>query len=126
MGDMLKNGLAWLAAQQTAHVSGNVIYQRGADQITVAAMAGDVRYEVTESDGLVTQYISRDFLIDSALLVIDAARILPARGDKIIETLNGVTHTYSVLPPPGGEHHYRPCDPARVKLRIHTKETAAV
>jgi hypothetical protein len=62
----------------------------------------------------------RDYLIDTADLVLAGEQALPAKGDRIEEIDASKKHTYEVLPL-GGEQHWRYSDPYRRTLRIHTK-----
>jgi hypothetical protein len=67
---------------------------------------------------IVTQ--SRDYLIDAAELAIGDERIMPIKGDRIIESVNGGTFTYEVMGP-GDEPVWRWADVYHRTLRIHTK-----
>jgi hypothetical protein len=120
MTDMLRDGLSWLAGKLTSHAAREVTYQRGESQATVLATLGKTVAEQDSGEGLIMRIEIRDYLIDTASLVIDGQQVLPERGDLIIETEDGKSFTYEVLPI-GSDRAWRYSDPFRLKLRIHTR-----
>ena len=117
---MLDTASQWLSDQLDEHVSNEVLYCRGSLTAELVAGHGRTAFELTDSSGMILSVESRDFLISSALLVLDAVRVLPEVGDQIIETRQSQVHAYEVMRF-GSEQHYRFCDPYGHKLRIHTK-----
>lgn len=117
--DLLAQGHAWLDRQRRAYASQDVRYARGADVLaSVPATIGRTLFDLTDADGVVTRAESRDFIITAADLILPTAgSIEPKVGDKITEG----GFVYEVLPF-GNEPHWRWGDPARVSLRIHTKQ----
>ena len=123
MADLLESGATWLAGQFKAHVSRDVTYQRGVQQIVVKATVGRTEFEQADESGIVTTHQSRDYLIHAADLVLGGGPTLPEPGDRIVEVVGSTTYTHEVMAIPSGEH-YRFSDPYRVLLRIHTKLVA--
>lgn len=120
MTDMLRDGQAWLAEKLKMHASRLVIYQRDDAEAELPATIGRSFYEQDDGEGIVTRSQVRDFLIDTADLLLSPIGSLPKRGDWILETENGTTFTYELMSL-GGEPAWRYSDPFRLKLRIHTK-----
>lgn len=118
--DLLSAGAAWLEGQRHLHLSHDVTYVRGANSVVLAATIGRTPFEQLDSSGVLQRIESRDFLVRAQDLVILAAEITPARGDKVQETIDGVVYTYEVLPF-GGEPLWRWSDETKITRRIHTK-----
>lgn len=123
MPNLLQTGSAWLADQMKTHASVDVVYERGAEQVPVKATVGKMEFELDDGSGLVVRVQSRDYLIQSADLVLGGVPSLPVSGDRIRETQGATTFVYEVNAP-GNEPHYRFSDPFRKLLRIHTKHVA--
>jgi hypothetical protein len=123
MSNLLQAGQAWLADQLKTHAASTVIYQRGNQQVTVAATIGRTLLKLEDAYGGVhLQWTDRDYLIQAADLVIASVQVLPERGDVIREpTADGKTYLYEVMAP-GSEPHWRWSDVYRKLLRIHTKQ----
>jgi hypothetical protein len=120
MGDLLNQGSAWLEGQRKKHATREVTYWRGADAVAVKATIGRTLFEQDDGAGVTVRVQVRDYLIDTADLVLAGNPTLPAKGDRIEELDASQKHTYEVLPL-GGEQHWRYSDPYRRTLRIHTK-----
>jgi len=122
MGDLLDDGLAWLAEQLKAHASRTVVYRRGANEVTVQATVGRTLLKLDDGYGGVRmEWTDRDFVIAADDLVLGGEKTLPQRGDQVRETVDGQTLVYEVLAP-GSEPEWRWSDPHRRLLRIHTKQ----
>jgi hypothetical protein len=121
MTDLLKTGVAWLGGQLQAHASRTINYVRGASTITaIAATRGRTEYETTDEEGNVTtSHTDLDWIVDAALLVLDGSALEPRSGDRIIETVGAVTHTYEVMPQAGLQCFSM--EPTGTLYRIHTK-----
>ena len=120
---MLAVGSVWLNGKRRAHMASSVTYARGVYSVVVQATIGTTDFS-TEDEFEVFQNIeTRDYLIDSADLVLNAVEVLPARGDTIAVVVGSTTYTYEVLAP-DGEPVYRWSDRGHAVLRIHTKLTA--
>jgi hypothetical protein len=120
MPNLLEQGAAWLADQLRTHASTEVVYQRGAQRVTVAATIGKTEFEVDDGTGILQRFQSRDYLIQTADLKLGGLLTLPVAGDRIREPQGSQVFVYEVLAP-GNEPHYRFSDPFRKLLRIHTK-----
>lgn len=103
---------------------GPIRYTRGGTYVDIA-LAGRGRSQFTVGSGQVlVQVESRDFLIETAALILDGQLVLPERGDVITETMGGRTYTYELLDL-GDEPSWRYSDEYRLQLRVHTKLTDA-
>ena len=121
MTDLLSQGLSWLEDQRHQHLTRLVTYQRGGNEVELAATIGRTVFEQDDHAGGLTRIESRDFLIRAADLILAAETTLPQPGDRIIETDAIATYTYEVLAP-GSEPPWRYSDVNRLTLRIHTKQ----
>ena len=117
MSDLLEKASSWLADQRRRHLSQMVVYSRGGQSIEIAAALGSTTFEVSDEYGVIEKWESRDFLIAAADLMLGGVTVTPQRGDRVTAGVK----VYEVLAP-GKEHVYRPADPYRVTLRIHTKK----
>lgn len=123
MTDMLEQGATWLDDQRHQHMTRAVTYVRGTSTVDVQATIGRTVFEQVDEFGIVQKIETRDFLIRTADLVLDAQVTLPQRGDLVRETEGTTTFVYEVLAP-GNEPVFRYSDPYRKALRIHTKHIA--
>jgi hypothetical protein len=121
MVNLLQRASDWLEAMRTKHASHSVTYQRGDAVAVVSATIGKTVFTVDEGGDIATQFVSRDFLILTAELVLTGQAVLPQRGDRIQEMQGEQTFVYEVLAP-GKEPCFRYSDPYRKTLRIHTKQ----
>ncbi len=121
MPDLLAFGMEWLADRLKAFAARSVIYRRGTEDVTVAAVIGRTLLKLDDGYGGVRmEWTDRDFLIRPEDLVLGANAVLPERGDTIRETVETTTFVYEVMAP-GKEPAWRWSDPHRRMLRIHTK-----
>lgn len=119
--DLLKFGSDWLVDQLKAHVARQVVYQRGASEITVTATIGRTLLKLDDGYGGVrVEWTDRDFLIPAAELILAGVPVLPERGDQIREVDGAVVHLFEVMTP-SGEPPWRWSDVYRKLFRIHTK-----
>ena len=121
MTDMLHTGQSWLGEKLKAHASRLVTYQRDTVEAELPATIGRSTYEQDDGEGIITRSQVRDFLIDTADLLLSAIGTLPRRGDRVLETDGNTTVVFEVMAL-GGEPPWRYSDPFRLKLRIHTKQ----
>ena len=122
MGDLLAKGADFVQRVRNAHMTRLVVYGRGGESVEIAATVGRTVFRLEGSHGQVTRYISRDYLVAAADLVLDDERITPQRGDVIRETADDVTYVHEVMSPSSSEPDWRYSDPQRRTLRIHTKQ----
>jgi hypothetical protein len=120
MTDLLDKGSAWLEGQRKKHATREVTYRRGANAVVVKATIGRTVFEQDDGAGVIIRTQVRDYLIDTADLVLAGQPTLPEKGDRVEETDAGKKYVYEVLPL-GSEPHWRYSDPYRRTLRIHTK-----
>lgn len=117
---MLQSASAWLEDQRVKYCSRKVIYARGSATVEVNATTGRTLFLVDDGYGAQVRTESRDYLILTAELILDATQTLPQVGDQVREVVGNQTFIYEVVAP-GGEPHYRYSDPYRQTLRVHTK-----
>lgn len=126
MADLLESGQDWLAGQLKTHASREVVYQRGASQVTVSATIGRTLLKLDDDyGGIRMEWTDRDFLIQAADLVLGTETITPQRGDQVKETVGSIVTTYEVAAY-GNEPPWRQSDPFGIVLRIHTKRIDSV
>ena len=118
MQDLLRQGAEWLEEQRTAHMAALVTYARGAATVTIAATVGRTEFQGADAGGMLTEFVSRDFLVAAADLRLSGSAALPAVGDRITEG-DGAVH--EVMAPGGNEQPWRWSDPYGLAYRIHTK-----
>jgi len=97
-----------------------VTYTRGDDSVALTAGVGRSEYENADLQGIVAVGATRDYLIRAADLRLGGVVVEPERGDAIAETIGSTVYTWEVMPL-GAEPPFRPCDPGRTLLRIHTQ-----
>jgi hypothetical protein len=121
VGNMLNEGREWLTEQLTANASVVVEYVRGESAIELLlATVGRSIFDEEDARGNLITVETRDYLVKTDNLIIDAIQSFPMEGDLIIETQADRAYTYRVLPV-GAEPCYRFVDAGRFMLRIHTK-----
>ena len=122
MPDLLADGCAWLVGQRKDHMSRTVTYKRGAFTVDLSATIGQTVFEYPDEYGVIQRVEARDFLIDTADLILDSALVTPEQDDLILDTQGAVVTTYRVMAL-GTEPPWRYSDPHRKALRVHTKLT---
>ncbi len=102
MANVIKDGLAWMAAKLKAYASDAVTITDGTNSISgVLATIGKTEWEYEDESGVVDRMETRDFLIDATDLDFGSGPVLPKRGMKIVEVIGTVTFTRTVASPPG-------------------------
>jgi hypothetical protein len=120
VADVLERGSAWLEGQRKKHATREVTYRRGLNMVVAKATIGRTVFEQDDGAGVIIRTQVRDYLIDTADLVLAGQPTLPEKGDRIEETDAGKKYVYEALPL-GSEPHWRYSDPYRRTLRVHTK-----
>lgn len=124
MADLLQAGLLWLSDIQQAHQARTVYYERtGAGVCQLLATPGPrprPREPLALEGGSATAWTGTIWTFPAASLVLGGAPVLPARGDRIRDEVDGTTWTYEVLAEPGEEPYYW-ADTACKVLRVRTK-----
>jgi len=116
MADLLRDGLAWLEQQRTAHMTSPVTYRRaGQAGTSVQATFGKTDYEVADDYGATIRTHVIDFLILAEAFSTEGFE--PQAGDQIVA--DGRIYEVMNL---AGESCWRWSDPYRTTLRIHTKD----
>jgi hypothetical protein len=120
---LLRDGLAWLEQQRTAHMTSPVEYRRaGQPAKEVQATFGKTDYEVADDYGATIAASAGDFLILAEELGIE-----PEAGDIIAapSTSSGQAGRRYEVMNLAGQSCWRWSDPYRTTLRIHTKDVGA-
>ena len=118
VADMLASGAEWLAGQLHASASTAVVFVRGNTAVEANATIGSSAFEAAGQNGVVERWESRDFIVRAADLPFGEMQ----RGDKVVETINGIATTYDVTSPRGVPlWHYG--DAFRQTVRIHTVQS---
>lgn len=115
---MLAAGAAWLAGQLKTAAATPVVFVRGGSAVEVKATIGASSFEAADQSGVIERWESRDFIIDAADLPFGE----PQRGDKVVETVDGIPITYDVASP-RGVPLWRYGDAFRKTARIHTVQS---
>ena len=114
--DLMRNALAWLEEQRGQFLTVPVSYWRGDFVVSLPASIGKTVFKVADDYGRFQYIESRDYLINTASLIINGERVLPESGDEIVED----NLIYEVMAP-NNEPEWRYSDSYRQTLRIHTK-----
>jgi hypothetical protein len=108
-----------------ADVLGVLIIYTTADGVEVGplvAIAGTSAHAIDGGAGAAIEYQSRDYLVKARELVDDGGnQIEPASGDQITEVDTGVSALVKL--PSADDPVWRWADVARVRRRIHAKQT---
>jgi hypothetical protein len=123
MPNMLDVGSAWLERMREKHATMDVEYVRGGETFSLRATVGKTVFQVSREYGLFERTESRDYIVDSARLILAGAVTLPKKGDRVRETDGAKAFIYEVMAP-GMEPCWRYSDLQRRALRIHTKLVA--
>lgn len=107
----------WLASMRPRIDVSTVTYTRGTTTLTISATPGAVRQpsELVEP-GVVLVTSDRDYLIAASDLTFGE----PVIGDRITETINGVSETYEVKTPGDGRKAWEWHDRDHTTYRVHT------
>lgn len=108
---------SWLPGQAAQVAGVTVTYTRGAVTRTVAALEGRTVFASQMDGGPRVEFGDRDYLIEAADLTAFGD---PQLGDRITETLNGVSRTWEVKTPGTGDPAWRWSDPGHTRYRVHT------
>jgi hypothetical protein len=119
VADAFQTASAWLQGRRHEHLTRAVAYWRGAEHVDVLATVGRTEFEAATEVG-VELSASRDYLIRAADLALGGSSIEPAAGDRIHETLGGVTAVFELAAPAGGPP-WRWSDPECTVYRVHCK-----
>jgi len=122
MTNLLKTGSDWLEGMRKEHATSSVVYWRGVNSVTVVATIGQTIFAITDEYNVEVRTVMRDYLIQTADLIIDGSVVTPARGDRIKETVGESVYVYEVMGPGNNEPEWRYSDDFNKTLRIHTKK----
>lgn len=121
MPNLISRGMEFLARSLGQAAGVEVTYARSAASVTLTAWVGRTVFARTQSEpGPSVIFGERDYLIPVADLVLAGSPAVPARGDRVTETIDGQAVTFEVAPVEG-EPAWRYSDPARTLYRVHCK-----
>lgn len=123
MTNILQDGAAWLGGQLKDHAGVSITYARGTNSVSITATVTLHEYEVVDTEGFGITAVSRDYIVHAADLVVAGSTITPRAGDRITETVGGVSQTFEVMAL-GQLKEHEPVDSDGLLLRIHTKKIA--
>jgi hypothetical protein len=117
---LLSRGLAFLRSKLAEGAGVSVVYSRGATSGTITAWVGTTLFTGQVRDGIggFVEWGERDYLFP--LSAISTSFTEPRRGDRITETINGVSMTFEIQGPQG-EVAWRYSDSERKLVRVHCK-----
>ena len=124
MPNLFQKARDWLPGQmQAAAGVGTLTYTRagGAGALALEPWVGQSGLLDTIEGPARISWGDRDYIVRQDELVYGGVAFLPAIGDRISETINGVAHTFEVQTPESGELHFRWADTNRSMLRLHVK-----
>lgn len=122
MPNALTEALNDLLGHLQVETGETVTYRRGADSVTLTAVAGRKERQGIIDDGLAMATDELEFKLDPADLVLDSTQVLPERGDEITRTVGSASHVY-VVRSEGGLPCYR-IDPLGTCLIVRAKREA--
>jgi hypothetical protein len=119
--DRLASGLAYLTTQLRDNASQAITYTRGIHSVSTRAVVGKKLLKIMESDGSFRmEWTDADFCIP-APITLNAASVIPERGDLIAITVGSESQTFEVLPF-GNDPCWRWADPiGQTMIRVHAK-----
>lgn len=122
---LLDRAASFLATKQQQAYGRTITYARGAETATLtAAWLGNApSTRTTEEPGASVASSDRDYLFEAADLVIGGSVVIPLRGDRITETIDGADMVFELIAQPG-EPPWRYSDQTRQIIRVHTKRVA--
>lgn len=124
MTNMLQDGVVWLGGQLKNSAGLTVSYSRGAYSVSLTATATYHEYQILDEEGFATVVLSRDYLLHAADVVLNAVQVTPRSGDRITETISGVSVVFEVMPLSESVREYEQLDPDGALLKVHTKKVA--
>jgi hypothetical protein len=128
MATLFANARDWLADQMQAAAGVSVSYARaaGGAAISLTPWVGRSGFTAEVEGGAYVQWGDRDYLIQRSDLTVSGSEVEPALGDRLTETINGVSHVFEVQTPKSGEPvaGWRWSDQSRSVYRLHVKRVS--
>ena len=117
MPNLFEQGEAMLSKHLEASGSVHIVYRRGEEACELSATLGQTAFEIHTEFG-VESLVTRDYLVERTNLVLSSGQVVPQRGDRIWQLIDGATIVHEVMTP-GDMKEYEPARETR--WRIHTK-----
>ena len=124
MTNIMRAGAELLSEQRHASMSESVVYKRDAQSVAIAATVGSVQASPQDTEGMIVDAESVDFIIRAADLVLGGSGTTPQDGDTIEYDAGGGVIVYQVRRDEL-DQVYRPCDEYGLDWRVHTKRLGA-
>lgn len=116
----MQRGASWLSDRLQAAAGRTITYRRNQLTVSITGVSVLNEYEAVDDDGFRTTLQIHDWLFAPEDIVLRSETITPRPGDRITETLSGVTVVYEVTPIGDA-----PCvewvDTSGIMIRVHTK-----
>ncbi len=112
-----------IAHKSACNVSGETLTYKRGDAVLVegvVALPGKTDAETFDKFGMATTTELQDWIVLQERLMQDQTPIIPARGDIVEMTADGLTLQFAVHHPNGKQPPFRRADTHGVILRIHT------
>jgi len=119
MSDLIQQALAGLPKLLPKRT---VRYVRGDDYVDIDVTVGSTIVGYEDDHGVRLKAEVRDYLIEPGYLILSDVEIEPTEGDTIIDTTEGATRTYEVMPI-GDGIAWRWTDRYHTMFRIHTRQS---
>ncbi len=116
MTTLLERGMTMVARVLPEAAGGDIVYERGANSVTITATFGRSEFVEETTDGTRISHTDRDFVFPAASLVLGGLAVTPQKGDRI--TVGG--EVFQVLPM-DGKQCYRQSDPQGTMIRVFAK-----
>lgn len=123
-GDMLQRGARMIERVRSTNLAHAVEYLFGTTKIDIDATTDGTDFEVIDETGVGIVERSRDFLFNAPGLIAAIGRV-PAKGDRVRETVDGQVVEYEVREF-AGQPHYRFDDTLNLRIRVHTRRKGVI
>jgi hypothetical protein len=119
----MSDAMSWLrdTLQDAAPQTATYTQQSTGLSVSLTVWLGRTAFSSNIQNAARIEWGELDVMVRADELLISAAMISPARGDRIAMTLNGVAVTLELFTPSTGEPPWRWSDPQRELLRLHCK-----
>lgn len=123
---LLNDADGWLNGMLGVAAGIAISYTRGATTIPITAESGSawvgrIAFSSNREGMARIEWGDRDYLLLASAI---ASFGEPAEGDRIAETVNGVSCVYEVMRPDTGDPAWRWSDVEQTVLRLHVKQVA--
>ena len=118
--NLLKWGEQYVTSVLSMYSQVDIIFVRNGVQTALCATPAMTTFSYTDRHQISQRKQTRDYLMPTADLIVNAVNIKPAEGDQIWEEIDGVRYKYE-LGAYNNEPLWRYSGAYRQELRMHTK-----